>query len=364
MKKVLFYSDTPTYGGHEQMFLNFITSQDFNDCEFFLLHSIHNHKLSEKVAVHSRSFKKVFTFRHMSKSFNGIRNFFSFKAKQEIIDVIDETKPDVIVLIQGMIELSSLPVILNRSFKVVSYIPQVLPLSQTGAKLGALRDFLNKYYYSSLDKVITISPDNASVCRERWGVADDKLAIVNNGIDVEHQTVKYEEHSKFRFLCLGRFDLHCKRQDLLITTFISRFQDCSNTELHIVGTGDEQSTELLKSLAADADNVFISPWVEDSLSLIDNFDALVINSAFEGVPLVALEAMSKGVPVISTDLPYCTMFQDLEEFHIVSRENILEDALQHLVSQGKRKFPLLKQRIIDDFSLKSNSLKFVQEILG
>jgi glycosyltransferase involved in cell wall biosynthesis len=57
-----------------------------------------------------------------------------------------------------------------------------------------------------------------------------------------------------------------------------------------------QSNETLRAL------IELQPW-SDTIEALQASDVVLIPSRFEGVPLVMLEAMAVGVPVIASDLP-------------------------------------------------------------
>lgn len=354
MKKILFYSDSPTFGGHEIMFTNFVNQYLSNNSEkIYFITSVYNNKLNSIIDNIGSNKAKRYSIDFKASSFNGVFNFIRLRLLMRLNKTIKEINPDVIVLVQGMIELSSLPLLLPKKYEIISYIPQVLPMSENGAFLGSIRDFLNKFYYSRIDKIVTISEENKKVCISRWHLKSSKIHIVRNGIDTSHNSKNNKNTDSFRALCLGRFDLFCKRQDRLIVDFLSGFVG-TKTELHIVGGGNETETKKLIKLSEPHSNVFISQWVDDSLSLIDTFDCLIVYSKFEGVPLVVLEAMSKGVAVISTELPYTKEFSKLDGFFILSDENKLCDVINHL-AKLKRRYDLLKDEVNKNYSLSINS---------
>lgn len=75
------------------------------------------------------------------------------------------------------------------------------------------------------------------------------------------------------------------------------------TGLTIVGDGEYGDT--LRSLTAGTNGriVFTGAVAPDRVAVyMEHSDLLVMNSAFEGVPMTILEALSHGLPVISTDV--------------------------------------------------------------
>lgn len=74
----------------------------------------------------------------------------------------------------------------------------------------------------------------------------------------------------------------------------------------ICGTGHDYILREITTMARDigGDRVHLVPWVDTPGTLYQIADAVVVPSDFEGMPLVALEAMLAGCHVVATELPY------------------------------------------------------------
>lgn len=107
---ILFYSDSDVYGGHEQMLMNFLTFNRFN-VDISVIVSSCNVKFISKL---EQSDVKVVQIEHASKSFNFMRTIIFRAARKKLLKVLDDLKPDIIVLCQGMVELSILPLLLKK----------------------------------------------------------------------------------------------------------------------------------------------------------------------------------------------------------------------------------------------------------
>lgn len=81
-------------------------------------------------------------------------------------------------------------------------------------------------------------------------------------------------------------------------TFIEMATHFPNHTFDIYGSGPMES--LLKEMASD--NVHFHGHQSDMNSVWQNVDLLLITSRYEGLPMAALEAMSRGIPVVSFEL--------------------------------------------------------------
>ena len=106
------------------------------------------------------------------------------------------------------------------------------------------------------------------------------------------------EGRPFRFACLAIADVHRKGYDVLAEAW-HNVRDC---ELHIAGQGTD--AEAFRRLFADCEGVYFHGSLdkEGVRRLLYESDGLVLASRSEAQPLVLLEAMSTGIPVVATDI--------------------------------------------------------------
>lgn len=109
-----------------------------------------------------------------------------------------------------------------------------------------------------------------------------------------------------KFLAVGRFAHLHKGFDLLIEAF--RIFATQNKEwtLDIVGEGVEEP--IYKKLIKDyklENRITIHPFTHNIQQYYSEAQVYVLSSRWEGMPLVLMEAMSHGLPVVASDLPVC-----------------------------------------------------------
>ena len=116
----------------------------------------------------------------------------------------------------------------------------------------------------------------------------------NTNIQIVYNPIKIHEPNKLEgtnFLFMGRLG---KRKGVF-DIFEAAKSVCGDVVINLYGDG-----EIDKSLAPD--NVKIHGWVsgEEKDKIFKNSDALLLPSYNEGLPISILEAMSYGMPIIST----------------------------------------------------------------
>ena len=107
-----------------------------------------------------------------------------------------------------------------------------------------------------------------------------------------------------QFLAIGRFSHLHKGFDLLIDAFNLFAQKNSEWTLDIVGEGPEEGLYRKKIAEYELENrITIHPFTNNIQEYYSQAQVFVLSSRWEGMPLVLVEAMSHGLPVISSDLP-------------------------------------------------------------
>jgi UDP-D-galactose:(glucosyl)LPS alpha-1,6-D-galactosyltransferase len=115
-----------------------------------------------------------------------------------------------------------------------------------------------------------------------------------------HLNGKADEAEKHIMLYVGRISEE-KRLDVIISA-LAQVND--TWKLRIIGTGEKSPyTDGLRRLVEDAglaDDIEWLGWKENPWDFAEGVNVLVMASEFEGFMLVAIEAMSRGIPVVST----------------------------------------------------------------
>jgi glycosyltransferase involved in cell wall biosynthesis len=151
---------------------------------------------------------------------------------------------------------------------------------------------------------VAVSETTAEVARHNHEVRESKLRTVPNGIDLARfhpdaqarAEVRRELGIPDRARVLGTVGrLAPEKDQALLIRAVAPLLD-EHRRLVIVGDGPEMAT--LRSLATPF--VHLAGARKDVPRLLAAFDAFVLSSRTEGLPLVIPEAMATGLPVIST----------------------------------------------------------------
>jgi UDP-D-galactose:(glucosyl)LPS alpha-1,6-D-galactosyltransferase len=129
-------------------------------------------------------------------------------------------------------------------------------------------------------------------------IPDMNVELVGNPVDMSGVTPVAQVNSKNRKLkFVGRLSQE-KRLDVVIRALALTREQWT---LDVTGVGEEGNTwKKLAETVGVADLITWNGWKENPWDDYDDVTALVMASDYEGFPLVALEALARGIPVIST----------------------------------------------------------------
>ena len=134
-------------------------------------------------------------------------------------------------------------------------------------------------------------------------LSQGRSTIIPNPIflNKDIELVPYNERRN-EIAFVGRCFLKQKRQDIMLKAFKIVLE--SHPEMRLVFYGGDFDIEKIKQMAIDMGlqgYVTFAGSVDDVLNKIKHARVLALSSDYEGIPNVLLEAMSVGVPVVSTD---------------------------------------------------------------
>ena len=183
-------------------------------------------------------------------------------------------------------------------------------LQNWGQLIGSAYGLAERYSLRRSDRVISVSMANKELYSGKYPWLREKLVFVPQGVDTGVFTPVDMATARSSFglpqeepivLFAGRFEKE-KRLGLLIDAFRELSAMKPKARLLLVGKGREE--EAIRSLAArkGVPNVtFRGPVSRKEMPLLLNCaDVFALMSLHEGLPLAVLEALSCGVPVVST----------------------------------------------------------------
>jgi glycosyltransferase involved in cell wall biosynthesis len=140
--------------------------------------------------------------------------------------------------------------------------------------------------------------------------------VIPNGISpmefadmppVECFRERYPElNGQLCLLVLGRLDVQHKGLDMLIPAFAQLCQSFPAVHLVLAGPGENDGVQQVKDLACEYGverSVTLTGLIEgkDKLAALQDADAFVLPSRFEGLSIALLEALYAGLPVLVTE---------------------------------------------------------------
>ena len=175
-------------------------------------------------------------------------------------------------------------------------------------------NLLRRLLIPFVDCFIPVSKDLQNWLRTRIHVPDAKNLLINNGVDIRQfclnkgsDTLRNESHfpaNSFIIATVGRIQ-DVKNHAALIDAFILLREmlpaEKSRLRLAIIGHGP-LFAKIEKKIqeAGIADVVWLPGARDDVANLMPSFSVFAMTSIAEGTPVVILEAMASGLPIIAT----------------------------------------------------------------
>jgi glycosyltransferase involved in cell wall biosynthesis len=220
-----------------------------------------------------------------------------------------------------------------KGFHYIAQIHLDVPPSGTaGLLLKIYKPIVLKRVLRSANYVIVFSKDQKRDVHRQYGIPIDKLKVISNGVEKKFYNDQLRFlHQEIRLLFVGRLSFQKNLEQL----FYALDGITIKYKLNIVGDGEYENNlkKIVKDLKLKKVN-FLGR--ADNKKLLDFYreaDIFVLPSEREGMPLVLLESMAMGLPIIATDVTgNRELVKDGENGKLVpySDEKALRDALIYI----------------------------------
>jgi len=226
----------------------------------------------------------------------GIKN--NIVRVKQLRTTIKKTRPEVVI--SFMDKMSVVTLVATRWLPFPVIVSEHIDPRQMPP--GGIWNLLRRWTYSWADAVVVLTKELREVLSEF--VAENRLHVIPNpALPVKKntdQTPPFELPSPF-VVAMGRLSPQKGFEFLL-----EAFAGCQHEEWSLVILGEGSERERLESLSSQlgiSSRVYLPGRVNEPSIVMHRADLFVLSSRFEGFPMVILEAMSCGLPVISFDCP-------------------------------------------------------------
>lgn len=283
--KVLFIINGLGYGGAETHLLRLSKALLNKNWEVSLITLTDDLVLIDKLDDRIKHYKLKFSF--ASTPFNIFR----------VLKIIKREQPQVIHshLFQSNV--------LGRFVKLFN--SDIFTVNTThGSYLLNIRKYNPYFIYRITRKWVdyhtAVSNEVLELLISNKSIPSKKIQFLPNGINLSKLKPKNSRTDKFLWLSAGRLHPVKDFSNLITACYIVR-EKKKNFELHIAGDGVDKVflSTLIKRLKLQ-DNVKLIGLQPNMTELMPQYDSFVMSSYSEGLPMVLLEAMSVGLPIVST----------------------------------------------------------------
>jgi glycosyltransferase involved in cell wall biosynthesis len=230
------------------------------------------------------------------------------------IMAVRRMNPQVIV---SMITPCNIMAILSNVFSRTRIIisehitlSELIKTKEAGKMLYFPTSLLVKSLYRFAHKIIAVSEGVKDDLIQQFNISDYKIEVIYNPLDIDRINEMCIETVRHPFLndrmpiviAIGRL-VRQKRFDILIEALSNVLTEI-DARLIILGDGPDR--ELLERLVEDLgipDKVSFEGFQINPYKFLSKAAVFVLSSQREGLPMVILEAIACGIPVVSTDCP-------------------------------------------------------------
>jgi glycosyltransferase involved in cell wall biosynthesis len=193
-------------------------------------------------------------------------------------------------------------------------MPYVMRLALDTAGHSQLRNALLSLYqktvlswvYKNAALVVVLTPDDVTLVAEKYHVEPDRIRVIPNATSFAHATGPRQGfHEPFRLLFAGRLAMQ-KNVPFLLES-LRCFVDAYALPVHLDLVGDGEDMPRVQKTISELrlqEYVTLRGYVTgpDLEKLYEQADAFVLTSTREAFGQVMLEAMTKGLPVVASNI--------------------------------------------------------------
>ena len=221
--------------------------------------------------------------------------------RKKLIQARETFKPDVVITHHLWI-LSSMVCDVFENEKVLGVC------HNTDIRQAEKNPIMKDKYVKSLgklDKILALSSGVIDEIANIYNYPVEKIVNIGAGYNekIFYPAEKYEKHDNVKILYAGKFD-ESKGFYELIKAFRLLEKKDTNVELELIGNLKDEDRTRVESLVGDSNRIRIYNAVDQVHlgEIMRHKDIFILPSYFEGLGLIAVEALGSGLRVVATEI--------------------------------------------------------------
>ena len=307
--KILFIIESLKIGGGAERITSILTKRISGKYELYLLTLKHFSNIYPYSGKYyslqiNLNQKKFYKFLRLHNLVNSIK----------IYKLITSISPNLIISITDYTNL--ITILTKTLFKIKIPLITVIHCNPrlVYKKNMPIFNFLLKIFYrlNSVNKIISVSREVENILEKDYNIRRNKLKTIYNCIDLNYINGMMEEEilefkhifdddSIIKFINVGRLDF-VKGHKYLIEAFSKVKRQIPYSKLIIIGEGPlrDELEQTIRKKKLENEILFLG-FKSNPFKYMAKSDIFVLSSIMEGLPMVLLEALACGLPIISTD---------------------------------------------------------------
>ncbi|WP_208421998.1 glycosyltransferase [Latilactobacillus fragifolii] len=188
----------------------------------------------------------------------------------------------------------------------------------------------------------------------REGIPSNKIKLIYNPVEKTDESISRSKSNTLELLYMGRVMLDGQKNLRELFLALSKLE--IPWHLKLVGDGKQMQNaqELAKELSIK-NKIDFCGWLQDPWKQITNVDYLILTSKYEGLPMVLIEAIERGLPCIAANCP--TGPEDIinERNGYLYEVGNIKSLVNKLIIAHKNKYKYRKNTV------KDTATKFLEE---
>ncbi len=235
---------------------------------------------------------------------------------------IKKINPNVVIVCNHAFDFYWVPFFKSEFKSIKEYHSSKYFINQTRTNssfLNSIKNWLNDYIESKYYKIVILNKD------EKHFYKSKNTVVINNPIEINNLNSSLKNK---KAIAAGRI-APVKGFENLIKTWEIVVKKEPSWQIDIFGQGDLDYIHSLQKLINQANlqkHVFLKPATNDLISTMTNYSMYVMTSHTECFPMVILESLSVGLPVVTFDCPTGprNIITNNEDGFIVENQNCIQ----------------------------------------